>query len=100
MGKPETKISELCDELGIHALLSLRSFRLKGEFRPDGKRLLGREGQGDDRRFHYGAPRFSYHFRQKPRKAAFALRVGSVIHSRHCLSRKCTSHPGARVRAS
>lgn len=42
MGKSETKISALCQELGITRQTLYRHVSPNGELRPDGKKLLGR----------------------------------------------------------
>lgn len=42
MGKPETKVSELCSELGITRQTLYRFVDPKGELRADGEKLLGR----------------------------------------------------------
>ncbi len=42
MGKPETKVGELCTELGITRQTLYRHVTPKGEIRPDGEKLLGR----------------------------------------------------------
>lgn len=42
MGEPETKVSDLCDELGITRQTLYRHVSPKGELRPDGKKLLSR----------------------------------------------------------
>ena len=42
MGKPETKIGELCTELGITRQTLYRHVSPTGELRPDGKKLLSR----------------------------------------------------------
>jgi DNA invertase Pin-like site-specific DNA recombinase len=41
MGKPETKVGELCAELGISRQTLYRHVDPKGRLRPDGKKLLG-----------------------------------------------------------
>ena len=41
MGKPETKVSELCAELGITRQTLYRHVNPKGEFRPDAMKILG-----------------------------------------------------------
>jgi hypothetical protein len=40
MGQPETKVGELCAELGITHQTFYRHVDLKGKLRPDGKKLL------------------------------------------------------------
>lgn len=42
MGKPETKIAELCAELGVTRQTLYRHVAPKGDLRPDGDRLLAR----------------------------------------------------------
>lgn len=42
MGKPETKVAELCAELGITRQTLYRFVGPKGELRNDGQRLLDR----------------------------------------------------------
>ncbi|RAR57329.1 hypothetical protein BCL93_1154 [Onishia taeanensis] len=42
MGKPETKVSDLCQELGITRQTLYRHISPKGELRPDGEKLLAR----------------------------------------------------------
>lgn len=42
MGKPETKVAELCAELGITRQTLYRFVGPKGELRSDGQRLLDR----------------------------------------------------------
>lgn len=42
MGKSETKISALCQELGITRQTLYRHVSPNGELRPDGEKLLGR----------------------------------------------------------
>ena len=44
MGQPETKIAELCAELGITRQTLYRHVGPKGELRPDGQKLLDRRG--------------------------------------------------------
>ena len=46
MGQPETKISELCAELGITRQTLYRHVDPKGALRPDGQKLLERRGGG------------------------------------------------------
>ena len=43
MGKPETKASELCAELGVTRQTLYRHVDPNGEIRPDGLKLLGRK---------------------------------------------------------
>ena len=45
MGKPETKVAELCVELGITRQTLYRHVTPKGEIRPDGEKLLARRGR-------------------------------------------------------
>lgn len=45
MGKPETKVAELCAELGITRQTLYRHVTPKGEIRPDGEKLLARRNQ-------------------------------------------------------
>jgi hypothetical protein len=40
MGKPETKVAELCAELGITRQMLYRHVTPKGEIRPEGEKLL------------------------------------------------------------
>jgi DNA invertase Pin-like site-specific DNA recombinase len=42
MGKPETKVAELCAELGITRQTLCRHVAPDGQVRPDGDKLLGR----------------------------------------------------------
>lgn len=42
MGQPETKVSDLCQELGITRQTLYRHISPQGELRPDRARLLGR----------------------------------------------------------
>nr|AMP48567.1 HTH domain protein [uncultured bacterium] len=42
MGQPETKVSDLCQELGITRQTLYRHISPKGELRQDGMRLLSR----------------------------------------------------------
>ncbi len=42
MGQPETKVADLCQELGITRQTLYRHISPKGELRPDGKKLLSR----------------------------------------------------------
>lgn len=42
MGKPETKVSDLCQELGITRQTLYRHISPQGELRPDGRKLLSR----------------------------------------------------------
>ena len=47
MGQPETKVSELCAELGITRQTLYRHVDPTGDLRPDGQKLLDRRaGQG------------------------------------------------------
>ena len=43
MGKPDTKVNELCRELGISRQALYRHFSRNGEARPDGMRVLARK---------------------------------------------------------
>lgn len=43
MGKPETKIGELCAELGVTRQTLYRHVAPTGDLRPDGEKLLGRK---------------------------------------------------------
>lgn len=43
MGKPETKVSELCLELGVTRQTLYRHVTPDGQIRPDGEKLLGRK---------------------------------------------------------
>jgi Site-specific recombinases, DNA invertase Pin homologs len=43
MGKPETKVAELCAELGVTGQSLYRHVTPKGEIRPDGEKLLARK---------------------------------------------------------
>lgn len=43
MGTPETKVGDLCTELGITRQTFYRFVGPKGELRDDGERLLGRK---------------------------------------------------------
>jgi DNA-binding phage protein len=43
MGKPNTKVSELCKELGISRQTLYRHVSPSGETRPDGVRVLARK---------------------------------------------------------
>ncbi|WP_018264111.1 recombinase family protein [Methylobacterium sp. WSM2598] len=43
MGQPETKVSALCAELGVTRQTLYRHVDAKGQLRPDGLRLLGRQ---------------------------------------------------------
>lgn len=45
MGKPETKVADLCAELGITRQTLYRHVTPTGEIRPDGEKLLGRAGR-------------------------------------------------------
>ena len=49
MGQPETKIAELCAELGITRQTLYRHVDPKGALRPDGHKLLERRGGGQAR---------------------------------------------------
>ena len=49
MGQPETKIAELCAELGITRQTLYRYVDPKGALRPDGQKLLERRGGGGAR---------------------------------------------------
>lgn len=40
MGNPETKISVLCEELGVARQTLYRHVSSEGELRPDGRRLI------------------------------------------------------------
>jgi len=40
MGKPETRVGDLCKELGITRQTLYRHISPTGELRPDGKKLL------------------------------------------------------------
>ncbi|WP_245924341.1 Hin recombinase [Niveispirillum cyanobacteriorum] len=42
MGQPETKVTDLCQELGITRQTLYRHISPKGELRPDGAKLLKR----------------------------------------------------------
>jgi hypothetical protein len=42
MGKPDTKVSDLCTELGITRQTLYRHVSPTGELRPDGKKLMSR----------------------------------------------------------
>ena len=42
MGQPETKVGDLCQELGITRQTLYRHLSPKGELRHDGKKLLAR----------------------------------------------------------
>ena len=44
MGRPETKVAELCAELGVARQTLYRFVSPTGELRPDGRRLLDRKG--------------------------------------------------------
>ena len=46
MGQPETKIAELCAELGVTRQTLYRHVDPKGTLRPDGQKLLDRRGGG------------------------------------------------------
>ena len=43
MGKPDTKVAELCKELGISRQTLYRHVSPDGEARPDGMRVLARK---------------------------------------------------------
>jgi hypothetical protein len=43
MGKPETKIADLCAELGVTRQTLYRHVAPTGDLRPDGEKLLGRK---------------------------------------------------------
>jgi DNA invertase Pin-like site-specific DNA recombinase len=45
MGKPDTRIAELCAELGVTRQTLYRHVAPKGDLRPDGDRLLARRGK-------------------------------------------------------
>lgn len=45
MGKPETEVGSLCKELGITRQTLYRHVGPKGELRPDGQKLLSRNGK-------------------------------------------------------
>lgn len=45
MGQPETKVADLCAELGITRQTLYRFVSPKGELRSDGERLLQRRAQ-------------------------------------------------------
>jgi len=42
MGQPETKVGDLCEELGITRQTLYRHVSPQGELRPDGVKLLSR----------------------------------------------------------
>ncbi|MBH9387755.1 Hin recombinase, partial [Pseudomonas aeruginosa] len=42
MGQPETKVGDLCQELGVTRQTLYRHVSPKGELRPDGEKLLSR----------------------------------------------------------
>uniref|UniRef100_UPI003982F4C3 helix-turn-helix domain-containing protein n=1 Tax=Gaiella sp. TaxID=2663207 RepID=UPI003982F4C3 len=44
MGQPDTKISELCTELGVSRQTLYRHVSPTGELRPDGRKLLAASG--------------------------------------------------------
>ena len=44
MGKPGTKVADLCAELGIARQTLYRHVDPRGELRPDGLKLLGKRG--------------------------------------------------------
>ncbi len=45
MGKPDTKVAELCAELGITRQTLYRHVTPKGEIRPDDGKLLSRQAR-------------------------------------------------------
>ena len=45
MGKPETKVAELCAELGVTRQTLYRHVTPKGEIRPDGEKLLAQRAR-------------------------------------------------------
>jgi hypothetical protein len=45
MGEPETKVGDLCAELGITRLTLYRHVDPEGKLRPDGKKLLSGQTQ-------------------------------------------------------
>ena len=45
MGKPETRVGELCAELGVSRTTLYRHVDPKGNLRPDGRKLLGSSGK-------------------------------------------------------
>lgn len=45
MGQRETKVGELCTELGVTRQTLYRHVDPKGTLRPDGEKLLGRKGK-------------------------------------------------------
>lgn len=45
MGKPETKVTELCAELGITRETLYRHVTPEGEIRPDGEKLLAQRAR-------------------------------------------------------
>jgi hypothetical protein len=45
MGKPETRVGELCSELGVTRQTLYRHVDPKGNLRPDGRKLLGTRGK-------------------------------------------------------
>jgi hypothetical protein len=45
MGKPETRVGELCAELGVTRQRLYRHVDPKGNLRPDGRKLLGSSGK-------------------------------------------------------
>ncbi|MEA5376658.1 MULTISPECIES: recombinase family protein [Vibrio harveyi group] len=51
MGKPETKVSDLCQELGITRQTLYRHISPKGELRPDGEKLLATIARRRPRQF-------------------------------------------------
>jgi DNA invertase Pin-like site-specific DNA recombinase len=51
MGKPETKIADLCAELGVTRQTLYRHVAPTGDLRPDGEKLLGRKTKSPRSRF-------------------------------------------------
>lgn len=47
MGKPETKVAELCAELGITRQTLYRHVTPDGQIRPDGQKLLARKARAN-----------------------------------------------------
>jgi hypothetical protein len=45
MGKPETRVGELCAELGVTRQTLYRHVDPQGNLRPDGRKLLGSSGK-------------------------------------------------------
>jgi DNA invertase Pin-like site-specific DNA recombinase len=45
MGKPETRVGALCEELGVTRQTLYRHVGPKGELRPDGEKLLAVKGR-------------------------------------------------------